>query len=275
MENEHTSAAGITASGAASMRRAPNTIVPAPEEVATAPWNESMAAASGIFGFDSRNIRSRPFNLLRARILKLAKANDWRTIGVVSATPGVGKSFVSSNLAAAISRTPNKQAYLLDFDLRRSTIAENFHLKVEQGLNNYLAGQISSLRNVARRPEGQQLILIPSFADKAPSAELLASSRMEELLQALRNMPGNPVCICDLPPAFANDDAAIMAGKLDAYILVVEDGRTTKKQVRETINMLSPATCAGTVLNRYYGGIIPDDYGYGYGQAGNYGDYYS
>jgi Mrp family chromosome partitioning ATPase len=98
---------------------------------------------------------------------------------------------------------------------------------------------------------------------------------MEELLHSLKQLPDNPICICDLPPAFANDDAAIITGKLDAYIMVVEDGRTTKKQIRETINMLSPATCAGTVLNRYFGGIVPDDYGYGYGHSGAYGDYYS
>ena len=249
-------------------------ILPAPQDVQTVPWDADKAAASGIFGFNSRNIRSRPFNLLRTRVLKHADLHGWRTIGVVSATPGVGKSFVSSNLAAALSRTPQRQAYLFDFDLRRSTIAENFSLTPEVGLNHYLAGEAEDLHAVACRPDGETLIIVPSIADKAPSAELLGGERADALIAAIKALPHGTICICDLPPAFANDDAAIMAEKLDAYLLVVEDGRTTKKQIRETIAMLSPAPCMGTVLNRYYGGLVADDYGYGYGQSGKYGDYY-
>jgi hypothetical protein len=40
------------------------------------------------------------------------------------------------------------------------------------------------------------------------------------------------------------------------------------------MNLLAPAVCGGTVLNRYHGGLISDDYGYGYGHGGAYGDYY-
>jgi hypothetical protein len=39
------------------------------------------------------------------------------------------------------------------------------------------------------------------------SAELLAGARLKELFAEIRALPSNVVCICDLPPAFANDDA--------------------------------------------------------------------
>jgi protein-tyrosine kinase len=248
--------------------------LPSLDETLVSPWDGAAALAAGIYGFDSRNIRSRPFNLLRTRLLRTADAQGWRSIGVVSATPGVGKSFVASNLAASLSRTPQRQVYLFDFDLRRSTVAANFGLTLEVGLNDYLAGKAQSLRSIARRPDGESLIVIASLADKSPSAELLGSRRVDEILTAVKEAPQGTIAICDLPPAFANDDAAIMAGKLDAYLLVIEDGRTTKKQIRETLAMLSPAPCAGTILNRYYGGLVADDYGYGYGQSGKYHDYY-
>ena len=50
-------------------------------------------------------------------------------------------------------------------------------------------------------------------------------------------------------------------------------GQTTGKQVRESIELLKPARCIGTVLNRYQGGIA-DDYGYGYGDPYGLKNYY-
>jgi protein-tyrosine kinase len=240
----------------------------------TQPWDTAAAADKGIFGFNSRDMRSRPFNLLRTRLLKLSRANDWRLFGVASATPKVGKSFISANLAAALSRTPDLDVYLMDFDLRRSSVASNFGIEEGPGLQQFLSGEVAALDGIAVRPEGENLTILPSFRTATHSSELLSGKPMDRLVHAMRQLSDRAVFICDLPPVFANDDASIVASKLDAYILVVEEGRTTKKQVRDSINILAPAICAGTVLNRYHGGLISDDYGYGYGHSANYGDYY-
>ena len=61
-------------------------------------------------------------------------------LGVVSATPNVGKSFVSANLAAAMSRDPRFQTYLMDLDLRRGTIKDIFGIEPQTGLIEYLDG---------------------------------------------------------------------------------------------------------------------------------------
>jgi protein-tyrosine kinase len=71
---------------------------------------------------------------------------------------------------------------------------------------------------------------------------------------------------------FADDDAMIIAEHLDAYLLVVDAGKTTKNQVKDALAMMQPSTCLGTVLNRYRGGLA-DPYGYGYGY-GAYQEYY-
>ena len=72
--------------------------------------------------------------------------------------------------------------------------------------------------------------------------------------------------ICDLPPVFANDDTMMSMQYLDAYVLVVDHGMTTSRQVEEAVRLLDPVPCLGTVLNRYQGGFA-DPYGYGYGDT--------
>ena len=229
----------------------------------------------GVFGFNSRDRRSRPFNLLRSQVVKVMAANGWRRIGITSATPAVGKTFVACNLAASLSRVPDRQTLLFDMDLRRGSVATQYGLEEQPGLDAYLSGELPSLGPVARRVVGSNLIIYPSFRVEESSAELLAGGRMKALVAAMRELPDDHLCICDLPPAFANDDAAIALEQLDAFLLVVEEGKTTPRQVRDAIELLKPAPCVGTVLNRYNGVLGGDNYGFGYGKQGAYDAYYN
>lgn len=245
---------------------------PSLDEAAEFEWTNETAKQRGIYGFDSRDVRSRPFNMLRSRLLKLHRNKRWRLFGVVSATPAVGKSFTGTNLAAALSRTPGIETTLLDLDLRRGSIASNFGLTVERGLRQYLEGEFDDLASLAAHPQGERLVILPTDRAATHSAELLSSARMDDMVQAMRARPPHSICLCDLPPVFANDDATIVTTKLDAFILVVEEGRTTKKQIQDALHVLDQAPCAGVVLNRFDGGLIADSYGYGYGAG--YNDYY-
>lgn len=229
----------------------------------------------GVFGFNSRDRRSRPFNLLRSQIIKIMRANDWKVIGVTSATPRVGKSFMASNLAASLSRIPSTRTLLFDLDLRHASVAGMFGIPPGPGINTFLSGEIDSLHTAAYDIANSGLTIFPSFPTDHSSVELLAGSRLRTLIQAMRVLPDNVICICDLPPAFANDDTAIVLREIDAYLFIVEEGKTTAHQVRDAIELLKPAPCMGTILNRYRGGIGGDDYGFGYGTQRYYDDYYS
>jgi protein-tyrosine kinase len=185
----------------------------------------------------------------------------WRMLGIVSATPSVGKSFISANLAAAISRDPRFQTYLLDLDLRRGTIRDIFNIEAERGLVEYLEEPDAQYALDGYIPEGQELIIVPTVPGPVLSAELLASERATALFRAMRNSDERNVFICDLPPVFANDDAAIIMESLDAYLIVVEDGKTTQREIEAAADMLGHERLAGIVLNKYRGGLVSEGYG--------------
>lgn len=250
------------------------TPLPLMEDVRVFAWDADHLKRRGIYGFDSRDIRSRSFNLIRSRLLKLHQKHGWRLFGVVSAAPSVGKSFVATNLAAALSRSPSLRTYLVDLDLRRGSIARNFGAPSDPNVRQYLEGETASLDDAAFRLADERLVVIPTDRSRAHSAELLAGPRMTQLVDAMRASSPDSIFICDLPPVFANDDASIVVSKLDGFIMIVEDGYTTKKQITETIAILDRSRCAGIVLNHYHGGVLPDTFGYGYGSGKAYGDYF-
>jgi Mrp family chromosome partitioning ATPase len=224
-------------------------------------WTRGEAKRRLVHGFDSRNASSRSFNLIRSKLVALQRDRGWRMLGVASATPSVGKSFVSANVAAAMSRDPRFQTYLLDLDLRRGTIKDIFGIETEDGIVSYL--EQSEPRNVLAgfMPQGQELIIVPSVPGPVHSAELLASERATALFRAMHNSDERNYFICDLPPVFANDDAAIIMESLDGYIIVAQDGKTTQREIAATVEMLGHDRLAGVVLNKYRGGLVSEGYG--------------
>ncbi|QDZ08039.1 CpsD/CapB family tyrosine-protein kinase [Sphingomonas panacisoli] len=217
-----------------------------------------------IVGFNNRDRRSRAYHLLRAQVTKIMKRNNWRMIGVTSATPDAGKTFTSINLAAALAATAGTTVVLADLDLRRGSIWDTFGNPTDKGLSDYLEGKIDNPRDIACRINESKLVIVPTIRSEAPSSELLASDRFRSFIEQLRAMPQDVLMIFDLPPVFADDDAIMCMEYLDAYLLVVDHGVSTARQIEETVRLLHPAPCLGTVLNRYKGGFA-DPYGYGYG----------
>lgn len=257
-----------------SYKSAPMTTLPPVESLQVFQPERELLKENLVVGLFSRDENSRQFSLLRTQLLKHMNEKGWKIIGITSSAPSAGKSFVSSNLAASLARVPNQKVYLFDLDFRRASQARNFGIEDGIGLNNWLHGDDAvELQQIGLRLRDTQLSIYPCFLSENPSFELLATDRFAALIEAMRGLPEDAVVICDLPPTFANDDAMTVGRHLDAYMLVIEQGTTSKKQLENAMRLMSPTPLAGTVLNRYVGGFA-DPFGYGYGYSANYRNYY-
>lgn len=225
-----------------------------------------------IVGFETHNIAARPFNILRTKVAKKCAEKEWSVIGVTSAEPAAGKSFVALNLAAALAKVGNMPIYLVDLDMSRGSVAQAFGITPEYGMSDYLAGEGDDFAAVGWRVGDTNLGVFPTRGKTVNTAELLTGPRFLQFVEALRERSQPSLVIVDLPPAFANDDAMIVGQHLDAYLMVVHSGKTTKRQLLESRTMLEPTPLLGMVLNRYEGGFS-DPYGYNnYSKA--YAKYY-
>jgi Mrp family chromosome partitioning ATPase len=234
-------------------------------------WSPFEARERLVLGFDSRNASSRSFNLIRSKLVALRRERGWRMIGIVSATPSVGKSFVAANISAAMSRDPRFQTYLIDLDLRRGTIKDIFGFEPERSIVEYLEDTQASEVLRGYVPEGQELIIVPSVASGVHSAELLAGERASALFHAMRDSDERNFFVCDLPPVFANDDASIVMESLDGYVIVAEEAKSTQREVEAAAGMLGIDRLAGVILNKYRGGVLSE----GYGIEDRYAQYYA
>ena len=219
---------------------------------------------SRIVAFDSHDEQARAFNLLRPQILREAERGALKILGITSPTPAAGKTFLSLNLAAALSRIADRAVVLCDFDLRRGSIARAFQADVPIELSAHLRGEAAAWTDALYRINDTDCYILPCEPHTRGSGELLSSEQFKALIANLRALPEEVIVLCDLPPVFASDDALLTAQHLDAFLLVVEYGRNTSVQVKESLRLLDNVECFGTILNNYKGGLL-DAYGYGYG----------
>ncbi len=249
----------------------PTVTVPTLGEAHALDWTPDLARSRGIYGFDSLDPRSRAFNMIRAKLLELQAARGWRLFGIVSATSNVGKSFIAANVAAALSRDPRVQTTAVDLDLRRASLTNILGIEPQVGIRAYLEGRPGADAPTGYVPEGERLVVLPTVAGPIRSAELLAGSRAQALLRGMRAAGDNSFFIVDLPPVFANDDAATTMARLDAYIIVVEEGKTTQREVKDVAALLGTSRLAGVILNKYRGGLVSEGYGFDSYYAAGYG----
>jgi protein-tyrosine kinase len=228
-----------------------------------------------IVGFARHDKRGRCFNMVRTQLVKIIEAGNLKLIGITSATPDAGKSFIALNIAAAIARVSDDPVFLVDLDLRRGTIAAELGVEPEIGLGDYLTGDVTDLQSIGWQVDGTNLHILPTNIVDSETARLLSGANFNKLIRNLRQGTGNSLVIIDLPPAFASDDAMITMQQLDAFLMVIDSGRTNKKQLVNSLSMFEPTPCIGTILNRYRGGIIDaTGYGYGYANQKAYDKYY-
>ena len=238
-------------------------------------WDSAVAKSKGIYGFDSLDARSRPFNMIRAKLQELRAQRGWRLFGVVSATPKVGKSFIAANVAASLSRDPRFETTVIDLDLRRASLTGIFNIDPKVSIRAYLEEQRGADVPSAYALEGERLTILPTTPGPIRSAELLAGSRAQALFRAMRGAADNSLFVVDLPPVFANDDAVTALARLDAYVMVVEEGRTTQRELKDVIALMGVQRLAGVILNKYRGGMVSEGYGIdSYYAAGYYSGYH-
>jgi Mrp family chromosome partitioning ATPase len=224
-------------------------------------WDPAIAKSKGIYGFDSLDARSRPFNMIRAKLHELRTERGWRLFGIVSATPKVGKSFIAANVAASLSRDPRFRTMVIDLDLRRASLTDIFNIDPKVSIRSYLEEERQADVPSAYALEGERLLILPTTPGPIRSAELLAGGRAQALFKAMRAADDTDLFIVDLPPVFANDDAVTALARLDGYVVVVEEGRTTTREVKDVVSLLGFDRLAGVILNKYRGGMVSEGYG--------------
>lgn len=193
--------------------------------------------------------RGEPYRQLRTQVLKKLKEKGWNTLAVVSPNDGAGSTLTSANLAVSLAREYTHTVLLVDMDIAQPSVAQVLGLDVDKGLADYLEGSCT-LQETLVHPGLDRLVVLPGVPRSTYSSEVVSSPEMKELFKDLKERYESRIVIFDMPAVLRNDDAIAFLPRVDAVLLVVEEGGTTKDDLRRAMRLLDGCNVIGSVLNK-------------------------
>lgn len=179
---------------------------------------------------------------------------------VTSASPGVGKSFVTSNMAVVLANA-GKKVLLIDTDLRKGRLHKAFGLSNKAGLSEYLSQQSLESPTIHANVI-ENLDVICRGKNVTHSSELLMGERFKQLLDKVKNQ--YDIVVIDTAPILAITDSAIIGKYVGTSLLIAFYGVNTVKDVDLSLKRFkqNDIEITGVILN----GIDArsDDYNYHY-----------
>ncbi|MCC9017172.1 polysaccharide biosynthesis tyrosine autokinase [Flavobacterium lipolyticum] len=214
---------------------------------------------------------SEAFRAIRSSLQFLYKkqqVSGSKTLMITSSISGEGKTFCSINIATVFALS-EKKTVILGLDLRKPRLADEFNLKNQIGVVNYLIKQ-NSLEEITHHTGVPNLDVILSGPIPPNPSELILSDVMREMILELKQK--YDYIILDTPPVGLVSDALELAQFADVTLYIVRQNYTKKDMITllNTRVKRGELNNASIVLNGYenkakYGAA----YGYGYGAYAN------
>lgn len=203
-----------------------------------------------VAGWNGRNeIAGEEYRKLRSLVVKLTRGETFHnTLLVTSTVSGEGKTLTSINLALALAQEYDHTVLLVDADLRKPSVHEVLGLKPEVGLVHCLKENVPLSQALVKTGLGK-LVVLPAGGIIDDPVELLASSRMKEIIRELKTRYPDRYILFDAPPVLPVADAQVLAQIVDGVLFVVREGGPKMEHIAEALKGLEGANILGAVYN--------------------------
>jgi tyrosine-protein kinase Etk/Wzc len=204
---------------------------------------------------------SEQLRALRSRLHHLYKRKiSGRITLVTSSISGEGKSFVSSNLAAALALAGRK-TLIIEADMRKPKIAAILGLpKGAAGLSDFLMGRANDQQIIVPHHTIPNLYVIGSGTPVGNPSELLEDDSLRKLFSSLRESFDD--IIIDSPPVHLVSDSLTLSKMSDITLYIIRQGYTEKTELAFIKDLYEQQQLSNMMF--IFNGISKIKYGYGY-----------
>lgn len=153
-------------------------------------------------------------------------------IAISGPSPGVGKSFISVNLATVLAQS-DKKVLIIDADMRKGYLQTQFGMQWDNGLSDYLSGRIG-LEQAVKQSQVTGLDVMTRGQIPPNPSELLMHENFSKLVEEVSAK--YDLVIIDTPPILAVTDPAIVSAHAGSTLLVTRFGQNHVKELELTRN---------------------------------------
>ena len=189
---------------------------------------------------DPNSVVSEAYRSLRTNVQFAGIKREARVLQVSSPVAAEGKTTTLANLAVTIALS-GRRVTVVDCDLRRPRVHEFFGVSNEVGFTSVLLGDqpLSSALQRVVLPDGAVIQMLASGPLPPNPAELLGTSRVSELLAALK--AESDYVLIDAPPVLPVTDAVVLASRVDGVMLVATAKVTGRRHLNQALSSFRAA----------------------------------
>ena len=200
------------------------------------------------------------FRAIRTNFQFFSEGGKRQIILITSSTSGEGKTFCSMNLASVFALNGHR-TILLEFDLRRPKIHQEFTSSNLIGISSYLIDK-ATLEDIIVPTSVENLDFIPAGPAAPNPAELINTERTSEFLDKLKEM--YDYIIIDSAPAGILTESLILMKYADLNVFIIRLNRTIKEMVKQTLKTLETNKFQNIslIINDIYTSRESHKYGY-------------
>ena len=238
-------------------------------------------AARLVSHFAPQSRLAESYRAIRTNLAFAGLDKDIKTIVVTSSSPEEGKTTSIVNLAITMAQGGNR-VLLIEGDLRKPMISRMFGMDYVPGLSDVLLGSYEwkkvvrtisdimtgtlSTEDILQTPGIENLHILSSGTIPPNPAELIYSKAIGEFISEVR--AAYDYVLIDAPPLLAATDAALLAAKADAVVMVYRVGKIPRGVLKRAKAQLDnvKANVIGVILNGLKAELSSDyaDYKYKY-----------
>ena len=192
---------------------------------------------------------------------------------ITGPSPGIGKSFVSSNFSAIVSSS-EQRVLLIDADMRKGYLHSLMGRPMTPGLSDLISDRVTLEQAIHTIQVNDQKLDIITRGETPPNpSELLMHSNFDKVLAECSSM--YDLVLIDTPPVHAVTDPMIVGKHSGVTFMVVRSDHHSMKEIEHAVTRLNQngIETKGFIFNGFE---QKKGAGYGaYGYQSYYGDYKS
>ena len=195
--------------------------------------------------------RAEGFRALRSQLMMrlFTEERPGHALAVISPGVGDGKTYCAANLAVTLAQLGGR-TLLVDADMRSPRMHEVFNLKNQAGLSGILSGRADK-QVIQQVPGMPSLFVLPVGTTPPNPLELVERPAFGLLMRELVIKFDHVVV--DTPGAVHGSDAAVIAARCGAALVVARKDASRTDDLRELVASLAgaPVKMAGVVFNEF------------------------
>ncbi len=220
--------------------------------------HDALEAAGMVSAHTERSLIAEEFRMIkRPLILKAFDENSSNSsspsnlVMVSSARPGDGKTFTAINLAMSIALERDLTVMLVDGDIAKPSIPSVLGIEADLGLIDLIADDNDlDMSDVLLKTDIENLTILPAGRKHQLATELLASGRMEKLVEEIARRYPDRMVIFDSPPVLMSSIPGVLALHVAQIVFVVRADKTTQTSIDTALGLISGCENIYLLLNK-------------------------